>query len=53
MSRLASKSDMPSSCRYSVKKTSAFQGTLPTMPCPCGAQRLNSSQSWRNFRPSR
>ena len=33
MRRLASKSDMPRSCRYSVKKTSAFQGMLPTMPC--------------------
>lgn len=33
MSMAAVKSVKPSSCSHMVKKTMAFQGVLPTMPC--------------------
>jgi len=42
MSRLAAKSDMPSSCRYSVKNTIAFHGVDPTMPCRYRAHHIKS-----------
>ena len=46
MRRLASKSDMPSSCRYSVKNTSAFHGMFPTMPYAAWGFRDDCSIGW-------
>ena len=40
----AAKSEKPISCSHIVKKTIAFQGVVPTMPCkPRGPQTLASA----------
>lgn len=42
MSREAAKSLKPSSCSQSVKKTIAFHGVLPTIPCRAGHKSIRS-----------